>query len=314
MYPRTHFLGFIEGDKKACNIAPGDLIMGSDGQPHRVTNIRQEDTTAMYKVMPDSNDIFMHSIDGKLRLVDAKTNITSYISIKNFLRKPYDWKSRQRLYSMPVEYADKEVKNDPYMVGIVVSDAENKIRGMEDILRIYLSKKLDHLIKFLQDDTSAHLTNMNTAEMNHILNHKFIPDEYLYNSREIRQELLKGIIETSAHIEQLSRAKSRGRSKRPGKLRKICKSKIRLTRNIINTENKILAEQIKFLARSLGFRCVYRYPYITIYGNIKRLPYWQSRIKYKFDLSLIRQISPVLSIVVETDSTKGKLLSSCIVV
>ena len=61
-----------------------------------------------------------------------------------------------------------------------------------------------------------------------LINNKHIPDEYLHNSRKNRLELLAGLIDTDGYKD------------------KMCYE--------ITQKTKILADQIVYLARSLGFK------------------------------------------------------------
>ena len=102
-----------------------------------------------------------------------------------------------------------------------------------------------------------------------IRNNKHIPDEYLYNSREVRLQVLAGLIDTDGHS----------------------------TRNCydIVQKNKLLAYQIKYLCNSLGLRCslyetqkkctnngaIGTYYRSTISGDLTQIPVKIERKKIK---------------------------------
>ena len=61
---------------------------------------------------------------------------------------------------------------------------------------------------------------------------KFIPDEYKYNSREVRFDLLKGLMDSDGTLDKSGRY-------------------------IITLSSKRLIEDIAFICRSLGYNCSY---------------------------------------------------------
>ena len=163
-----------------------------------------------------------------------------------------------------INYEKKEVLLEPYMLGIWLGDGTHThpiIATKDDEIKQYLISWCNENDAELVDDgkyklrirrkgynygrigreslndneqnTSKERTNpfMDLLKQYNILNNKHIPQDYMMNSREVRLQVLAGIIDTHGHVNKSSKGKRV---------------------QIIQTR-KELSEQIILLARSLGF-------------------------------------------------------------
>lgn len=103
---------------KAADVKDGDLLMGPDGLPRKVTGcIRGEDP--FYKVKPITGDPFECNEDHvlSLRVYRGKSYTTVNITVKDYLNSSEEFKSSARLYYAPLKFAHKELEIPPYKVG-----------------------------------------------------------------------------------------------------------------------------------------------------------------------------------------------------
>lgn len=213
LHPDTQVLLFFGGMKAAKNIIRGDILMGDDNQPRIVMNT-SSGTDQMYKIIPELGEPFIINSVHVLTLYNEFTGQTVDIPLNEYLTKADSWKSKYKLFSKPVEYQRQQVKNDPYLVGLLLG---SKKKSMDEVIKEYLSKKLDEITKCVQSGKPpAALEAIDKTEIAYLLNHKYILDEYLYNTREVRYKLFKGYYEASTFEEkQGSRPGSRASSKSP---------------------------------------------------------------------------------------------------
>ena len=97
-----------------------------------------------------------------------------------------------------------------------------------------------------------------------VLNDKHIPDIYKINSRKVRLQLLAGLLDSSGS----------------------------LTDNVfeIEQDNEIMANDIVYLCRSLGFACYKKKYHMTISGNTEEIPTMNKRKK----ATIIKRVKSVL--------------------
>jgi len=170
------------------------------------------------------------------------------ISVKNYLELPNDVKSKLKGYKTGVEFEEKPVPFDPYIIGAWLGDgtsSDPNITNQEAVVLHYIKNEikkhnlqLAHYSKYtygISYDAYEHDSRNNKniflqvlKDLN-MLNNKHIPNVYKINSRENRLQLLAGIIDTDGHYSK----KDKGFD--------------------IIQKNETLLDDIIFLARSLGY-------------------------------------------------------------
>jgi len=164
------------------------------------------------------------------------------ISIKDYLNLSFDVKRNLLSYKVGVEFEEKEVDLDPYILGLWLGDGTScrpEITNQESTVLKYLSKELlkyncylnfrsRYLYSFKSFNSRSNKI-LNILRKYDLLNNKHIPYIYKCNSRENRLKLLAGLIDTDGHY-----------SKKYYE---------------IMQKNCNLSEDIVYLARSLGFAC-----------------------------------------------------------
>ena len=216
------------------------------------------------------------------------------ISVKNYLKLPRYISVNLKGYTTGVEFEAKPVLFDPYIIGVWLGDghsSKSAITNQDSAILGYLRTELkkDNLdLRFCQQynysivsdetnrphpgvskKTGKEYENKNTfwEALKHydLINNKHIPFDYKTNCRDMRLQLLAGLLDTDGWFDIENRYFE------------------------ITQKSKRLSDDIVYLARSLGFcatqrecdkYCVYKgerqyrlYHRVTIYGdNIEDIP------------------------------------------
>jgi hypothetical protein len=179
-----------------------------------------------------------------LKSLTEEDNILE-ISVKDYLDKSSSFISNLKLYKKPVEYNAKKVLFDPYILGVWLGDGSQRdpvITNQDATLLNYLRNTLptyglqlnyqsgyDYRISSCTSCKNKTGKNamLNALKQYKMINNKHIPDILKCNSREVRLQVLAGLIDTD------------------GSLNDNCYEIIQ--------ENEKLIDDIIYLARSLGF-------------------------------------------------------------
>ena len=248
---------------RAADVKNGDLLMGPDGLPRKVTGCIRG-TDPMYRIIPNKGNPFTCNADhilslkvtGGASLKGYKKNDVINISVKDYLTKSATFKHVTKLYYAPLEFPEKELPFDPWIVGVWIGDGCFNGNGIitkpdRDVQQGIIewaerngypwsyrtnSKENDSIRLLKRDsDTGRSACNpfMSISKLCIKDDEKYIPVEYLTASREQRLELLAGLIDTDGYS-------NRG-----------------LGYEIV-TKYKLLADCITQLCRGLGFRVTYK--------------------------------------------------------
>lgn len=230
----TKIIMFDGSIKRVQNIKIGDILMGDDSKPRNILSIARGQEI-MYKVLQQNGDSYTVNESHILSLKCSKTNKIIDIPILDYLNLPAHEKKTLFGYKVSVEFQTQKIDFDPYMIGYWLGNRNKKITI--NILH-YFNTTLSKINPFLR-----------VLEHHNLINDKHIPMIYKCNSRDIRLNLLAGIID------------SNGIYSRCG--------------YYLTLSNKNLFEDVLFLARSLGFSCSkYKYNKYTTFisGNINEIP------------------------------------------
>jgi RecA/RadA recombinase len=278
--------------KSVENIQVGDQLMGMDSTPRTVLQLCRG-VDEMVEIIPTKGNPFVVNRNHILTLVrTGKVNSgTNYIKLNEIVDIPVSVylelsktkKHYLELLRSPVSFTKKELPLDPYFLGILLGDAHfgrtisfttqddvllNALTEKAKSIGVNVVKKSDPLNSrcpsyFLSTKTLKNylLDSIKNLKLNGSLSgNKFIPHEYKSSSEDDRLEILAGILDTD------------------GSLQSGCFDYI--------TKSKKLADDVAFIARSLGFsaypkKCtkgikstgfVGEYYKMCISGNIDRIP------------------------------------------
>lgn len=303
-------------------IVPGDSVMGIDSTPRNVLSVHNG-MDNMYKIIPAKGDSFIVNSKHKHYLYDEYAGEYTVKTTEELLNKTKWQHARYKLcLSDRLEFSTTPIQLDPYMMGVWLGDGhsnsfsittmDKEIRdAVYDIAKEYrcsvrVSSNGSRALTYHLNSESAlkyNVSNNNetiyfqsanavskyfhtdrgniykgrrivkggyaitkTNTPNDALNYynvkqnKHIPDDYLYNSVDNRLKLLAGIIDTDGCLVN-------------------DKSYYE-----IHQKDKVFAEQILYLCRSLGFYSkisvktkkvgdkVFKGYRITLTGNIWEIP------------------------------------------
>jgi hypothetical protein len=165
------------------------------------------------------------------------------ISVKDYLNLSKKRKDKLKGYKVPVEFPEKELPFDPYMVGYWLGDGtgrSSEIASQDSTVlhyfrtnlpkhNLYLSHRSKYSYGITGDGKYNNNIFLNTLKNLNMINNKHIPLIYKCNSRENRLKLLAGLIDSDGSF-------SKGGFE-------------------FSQKNETLMDDVVFLARSLGFAC-----------------------------------------------------------
>ena len=233
----------------------GDELYGTYGNITKVTDIPYDKECDVYEItLRDGRKIL--ASDEHLWKIDFHNRKDSQIMTTLELLKEYkrDKKVSERNPSgieyvcaihknEGIEMPYKETKVDPYTFGLLLGDGcfvhrccyYTQLGEDVNIEKQYIPY---NLIKW----NSKYAYRIDIPKWSSILKEyglywkksedKFIPDEYKYNSREVRLNLLKGLMDSDGTLDKSNRY-------------------------VISLSSKKLIEDIAFICRSLGYNCSY---------------------------------------------------------
>jgi superfamily II DNA or RNA helicase len=271
----TEILMFDGSIKLVQDIVVGDQIMGDDSSPRNVLTLARGRET-MYKVHETKGDGYIVNESHILSLrygtnmKNAPKGTVLDISVKDYLNLPKTYHGRAGPlygYRVPVEFPEKMVELDPYLLGYWLGDRNSRgtmISTQESTVIKYIVDcfKTKHTSLYLKYTGAQYDYRINSVfqknemmdflrENNLILN-KHIPYHYKCNTRKIQLALLAGLVDSDGYY----------------------------NRNCyeITQKNERLLDDIVFLARSLGFAAFKRKVNKTAKGGPKVGTYYKASI------------------------------------
>lgn len=181
--------------------------------------------------------------------VHADKSYVCEISVKDFLKLSKTSRKNLKGYRVGVEFRARKVSFDPYLIGYWLGDGVNRepkiSTGDQEILDYFCKSLKQYDLSLVQQNkydyrisnkshsikpyTYGSNTMMNCLREYNLLKNKHIPHEYKINSRDTRLQVLAGLIDSDGYYDD----KGKGYE--------------------IIQKNKLLATDIVFLCRSLGF-------------------------------------------------------------
>ena len=286
--------------RKVEDVRVGDLLMGDDSTPRRVLSLARG-REQMYWVRQNKGIDYRvnesHILSLKKSRVEGAGERGSVlnINVKDYLERSGKFKSNYKGYKVGVEFEKKVLPIHPYFLGLWLGDGTSSsvdITTQDKEVVAYLEDYAQQLncsvtARHREGKTSQYAivggsrghdgySLQGALRELGVLNDKHIPQAYLTGSTQQRLELLAGLVDSDGHYLTQSNGYS------------------------ITQKSRKLAEQIKYLCDTLGFRTslatiastgyeteVYR---VRIYGDIDRVPVriphkqanpWRSRVDWQ---------------------------------
>lgn len=227
------------------DIKVGDKVYGKDGKLHSVSGVFPQGIKDVYKVTFKDGTSTRCGLDhlwkvytrSQVFLNDKKNrdncNVLSLKDILKDYKQPYKNGSSKinHKYSIPmndaIEFENKDVSLDPYVLGLLLGDG-----GLTSSTMTFTNAE-DDLFEELNDVISKygcelHMRDFeNHKQANIVYNgagnplkniikelglfgcgsrEKFIPKEYIYNSKQVRIDILSGLINTDGSMREFGSA------------------------------------------------------------------------------------------------------------
>ena len=242
-----------DGIKEWGEIKKGDILYDTTGGTTKVIDIPFDDLADTYKItLRDGREVYA-SDDHIWNVIRANTGKVLHLNTK-YLYEHYiskrkkSWRipsGKAYIYFIPrnlgVDFSYKEVPINPYVLGIMIGDGSFRSVGYKNQVSFTSAKRdIDTYRKYspypIDKVTSDDFSYAIRVNIQYLYDcnlygckseDKFIPNLYKYNSRTVRLDLLRGLLDTDGSIH--------------GNTPKL------------NTASKRLADDVSEIARSLGY-------------------------------------------------------------
>ena len=274
------------GPKPIENIKINDIVFDGDGIPTKVIGVYPQGLVDIYRV--SFKDGYIDCCgehqwlvnDNKKSIKLVKNTLELKNSLGTSIRPKYGIEiSHQNNISF---ISNSTPPIHPYILGVLIVDGNitkvvrftsndielvNRVSELisDDMLVKKDKSKYGYSIKNKKKKNSNYITNyIRSVGLNTTSHYKFIPNNYLINSYDVRLQVLKGLMDTDGSVSKTGNVE-------------------------FSTTSEKLAIDVKFLAESLGYIVITKERY-TSYDKIKKFKSFRLRIKGN-DLSEIFHIS-----------------------
>jgi len=290
-----------DGYVKMKDILAGTKIYGEDGRLHSVVKKFDRGIKNVYKVSFQDGTSTLCCDEHLWTVYDRYKKEEKTVELNYLINSGIKfWKNKRYRYGIPItkplHLEDDKTVNDfyihPYILGCLLGDGclrntvditnvdYDILKNIEDNLpeTIYLSKsssknKNNITYKFV-DSTCSFSSKPGSNKFKNEIRRlslfntnsytKFIPDEYKYGSIEVRQELLRGLLDTDGYCHKSSR------------------------NVVLSTSSKQLSEDVKFIVQSLGGTCrITEKRPKYIYKGLKKEGHINYRVWCKFNKEFV---------------------------
>jgi hypothetical protein len=280
----TPIIMFDGSIKMVQDVRPGDSLMGPDSEPRKVLSA-SIGRGPMYMVTPIKGEAFTCNGDHILSLqcmstmgkgVTYKKDRVTNISIEEYLKQTKTFKSMMKLWRTGVDFPEKGLPVDPYMVGIYLGDGKryngasittgNQDPEVGEYIECWAKANKFRVRKEQGGGCATRFIVRTKGKDNWFRNfvkklvtpegERTIPKQYLFNSRETRLKLLAGLIDTDGSYHKGYE---------------------------ITFKDRHFADQVVFLARSLGFAANISKKKATIKSLNFEGAYWRINLSGNLD-------------------------------
>ena len=210
----THILtpnGFV----KMQDLHIGDYVYGADGKPTKIINKTERQTNrTCYRVDFHHGDSIIADAEHEWVVYDGTLRRTETFTTKELIHRldvnKRNGQSVRIKKSEPIVFEPQEVPIDPYELGMWLGDGFSGLNKVTCHVKDYNEfKQLVDLTEgsFRKNSKTCidfKLKSFDTAMLkeHNLYKNKHIPKEYIFNSIHVRQELLRGLMDTGGSIEK----------------------------------------------------------------------------------------------------------------
>ena len=225
---KAEYIGNIihtpSGIKLFGDLKVGDFVFDRFGKPTKVVGIFPQGDLDAYEVELTDGRKGVYNDEHLWGILTSRNNI-SVKSLKQLMEEGIsrvDEKGNTHsIHSIPthswVMYEEKPVETDPYVLGAFLANGsltskyltlstsdEFIVKKVADILGYTYKKNSEKNYNwsfYLEEGKKVKTSDINFyGNLNKLSHEKFIPEEYLVNSKEIRSNLLKGLMDNDGTI------------------------------------------------------------------------------------------------------------------
>lgn len=272
-HPYSQVVETPEGRKLWGNIKKGDLLYTPSGGTTRVTDIPFNEEADIYDIVLTDGRVVQASLGHLFAVRDVRKkseNQQRIMSVQQILDEGYYVNRKDGLREIyisirrneRIEFERREVKIDPYTLGLLIGDGgltnctsntanfTSKTEDMETY-RKYVPYVIDK-------NKSKYGYILRMQGIKNVLSYygldgkpswdKHIPDDYKYNTSEVRLEILRGILDTDGTVNNNGVP-------------------------MLTTTSRQLCDDVMWICRSLGYNCTMFKKQGKYYGKICRISY-----------------------------------------
>jgi len=230
-----------DGSKKLVeDVVTGDLLMGDDSTPRTVESLARG-CDQMYRITSTKGESYDVNSEHILCLQHTSfRNVVTEISVRDFLKLSNKTQRNLKGYRTAVDFPGRCIDVDPYILGVWLGDGSQRdpVISSQDVVILHYLRDFCQRNSSVLTYQSGYDYRISALSRNHenvflnflkkhkLINNKYVPDIYKINSRDIRLQVIAGIIDTDGYM-------------------------INNTYEIIQ-KSKQITDDIVFIARSLG--------------------------------------------------------------
>ena len=217
MAKNTPILMYNGDIKMIQDIKVGDQLMGDDSTPRNVLTLARG-REMMYNIIPKLGDKYTvnesHILSLKAtsdysdkKTFNVKKDDLMDLSLLDYLNLPKELQKVVKGYRVGVEFEYKDVDIEPYILGYWLGDLMRVDFNININININIEKEdIIEYISKIQEPNKIHNNEelasklVKTIKKYNLLLNKYIPKIYKCNSRQIRLEILAGIIDSCGSI------------------------------------------------------------------------------------------------------------------
>jgi len=248
--------GFVKnGDLKV-----GDKIYGRNGKTTDITFIsEQRNDMNQYELTFDNGQTIKACGEHLWAFKSSNKNKFEYVRNTEYMISEFDNVRKNKKsgslwidITNPLEFDHKPVSIDPYTLGLWIGGGDSQggsISSHLDDFNFYKSVvNVTKDDKFTLDKRTTHTGRFRVEglhkelRLSNLTNNKHIPENYIYNSKEVRLELIRGLMDSDGHCSEYGACE-------------------------FYQKDKAIIDKVRLILSTLGIKSRIREKYISGYGD-----------------------------------------------